>query len=340
MILYSDSALNKFLIIAFLLLSILCIPQQTKASNCIVTQKFRIAVIPERGDLDFWKLLKKGATQAAIDNGNVKILWIAPNIEDNLKEQQRKIEWCIENHVDAIVISPIHSLKMKTSINNALKEGIPVIQMVSGISFGKNSGYVHSNNFQGGILAAKYLNEKLDGKGSVVLGMFERGNSPVLSRIKGFKHQLDKSGSQIKIAKSFYLDENEKRNKSKIHIAMWRGKLNHKKNVKTDAVIGMNESSCETLLKNLKEMDMMKGITFVAFNPDPNMVKDIQQGIISAGIAQDPYKIGKIAIDQAVMAAKGKSIPPETTTEVHLITKENLQQPEIREVLGLKERNI
>ncbi|NDV28586.1 substrate-binding domain-containing protein [Desulfovibrio sp. JC010] len=329
----------KFLTILFLLISILWIPHAADATDSAASKKLRIAVIPERPDLDFWKLLRKGVRKAAIDDGSVKVLWISPK-GGSLKAQQRKVEWCIENKVDAIVVSPLHGLKMKPVIDEAIRNGIPVIQMVSRITFGENTSYIHSNNFHGGELAAQYLDKKLKGKGSVVLGMFERGNSPVVQRVDGFKHQLEKSGSKIKIAKSFYLDEHAKHNRAKIRIAMWGDRESLRKKSRIAAVIGMSESSCETLINILKKMGKMNDYTFVSFNPDPNMVQEIKNGVIAAGIAQDPYEIGRLAVEQAAMAARGHKIPAETMTEVYLVTKENLSQPKIQEILGLKDRTM
>lgn len=325
--------------IFILLFTALLTPHMAKASSLADPEQLRIAVIPERGDLDFWLLLKKGATKAATDDGNIKMLWISPAGYGSFKEQKKKLQWCIKNKVDAIVISPVHELRMKNSLKKVIRTGIPVIQMVSRVSSRAKTGYVHSNNFKGGTLAAEYLDKKLSHSGSVMLGMFTKGNSPVNRRVEGFKQYLKDSGAKLKIAKAIYVGKQAKKGASKIRVAMY-GNNSHGKHKKINAVVGFNESSCEMLLSTLKQLKKRKGLAFVAFNPDPQMIDEIKEGTISAGIAQDPYEIGRIAMTQAAMAARKQKIPSETTTKVYLITKENLAQPKIQEVLGLKKRSM
>lgn len=329
----------EFLFVLFLVVSVLFSPVPASAEGEVVSKKLSIAVIPERDDLDFWKLLRKGAESVAAEDDKVEVLWIAQEGFGSFKEQQRMVDWCIKNKVDAIVISPVHERKMRQPLKKARRKGIPVIQMVSKASIGANNGYIHSNNFEGGVLAANYLNKKLKGSGNVILGMFKRGNSPVNSRVEGFKKQLESSDSRLKITKSIYVGGRPDKDESKVRVALWGSGDDLSKVSKINAIVGMNESSCEVLLATLEKMKIPKEFIFVAFNPDPDIVQMIKDGSISAGVAQDPYRIGRIAVTQAARVARGKEIPPETVTKVYLITKENLSQVKIQKVLGLKGRD-
>ncbi|CCO24917.1 substrate-binding domain-containing protein [Maridesulfovibrio hydrothermalis] len=329
---------TEFVAVIFLLFAALMIPCSAGAADLGASKKLSIAVIPERADLDFWKLLKKGAESAALSDENIKMLWIAPAGLGCFKEQQKQIEWCIKNNVDAIVVSPVHRHKMEQSLRKALQKGIPVIQMVSNTFKDLKGGNIYSNNFEGGVLAANYLDKKMNGSGNVILGLFKKGNSPVKQRVEGFKEQLKKLNSNLKVVKAVYVGGHPKKGSSKIRIAMWSSGKDLNSTPKIKAVVGMNESSSEILIETLKNIKRIKGLTFVAFNPDSTMVQLIQDEVISAGVAQDPYRIGRLAVTQAAMAARGQKVPSETVTEVYLITKENLSDPKIQEILGLKDR--
>ncbi|WP_170830324.1 substrate-binding domain-containing protein [Maridesulfovibrio ferrireducens] len=331
---------SKLSVIIFLFVVIMLNPIQTRVADAVAPKKLSIAVIPERGDLDFWKLLKKGAESTANEDSGIELLWIAPAGFGSFKEQESKVDWCINNNVDAIVISPIRKFKMQKSLDKVLRAGIPIIQMVSETFNGAKIGSIHSDNFKGGMLAAEYLDKKLEGSGKVGLGLFKRGNNPVHMRVKGFKMQLQNSGSKLKISKSMYIGGDSEIALAKIRATMWSDGMDSKKNPKLDAVVGLNESSSEVIFELFEKMGKRKDLAFVVFNPDPEMIQKIEEGYILAGIAQDPYKIGRIAVAQAAMAARGKKIPLETVTEVYLVTKENLSQPKIQKILGLKERNL
>ncbi len=329
--------LARITTILILIFATLIFAPPAKAADISGSNKLKIAVIPERGDLDFWHLLKKGAVKAATNDGNVKIYWLTPAGLGDFREQKLEIDWCINNKMDAIVISPVHSLRMKDFIIKAMRRGIPVIQMVSKVFGNQKTGYVHSENFKGGKMAAKFLQDELKDSGTVVLGLFVRGNSPVNSRLEGFKAQLKETESKLKISKAIYVGEELKKGSSQIRLAMY-GNDNPNKKKTINAVVGFNESSSEILLKTLRELNKLDGLSFVAFNPDPEMIQDIKEGRIAAGVAQDPYEIGRVAVTQAAMAVRDGKIPPETIIDVHLITKENIDDLKIQEVLGLKER--
>ncbi|WP_415717437.1 substrate-binding domain-containing protein [Maridesulfovibrio sp.] len=320
------------------LFSTLLASNPANAAGADSHKNISIAVIPERGDLDFWDLLKKGVSKAATDDGKIKIFWIEPAGYGSFKEQRNKLEWCLNNNIDAVVISPVHGLRLKKALQKVVRKGIPVIQMVSKSPISK-SGYVHSDNFNGGTLAADFLQGELNGSGSVILGLFTQGNSPVNSRVEGFKKRLKMIGSKIKIANSIYVGKSLKEGASKTRIAMY-GNDTPSSKTGIKAVIGFNESSSEILLHTLSQMNKLDGIKFVAFNPDPQMIKGIKSGKIAAAIAQDPYEIGRLAVTQAVMAARGHKIPSNTKTNVYLITKDNLDNPKIQEILGLKKRTL
>ncbi|WP_320172292.1 substrate-binding domain-containing protein [Maridesulfovibrio sp.] len=326
---------NKFICLVFIFLAVFCVSGTASQADAGAPKKLSIAVIPERDDLDFWKLLRKGAESVENEDSDVDVIWVPQPGFGSIDEQQEKVDWCIENKVDAIVISPVRGRKMRQSLSKALLKGIPVVQMVSRALNSPNCAYVHSNNYMGGVVAAKYLNHTLNGSGQVLLGLFNRGNSPVNVRVEGFKKQLKDSGSKLKIMRSIYVGGNPEKGASKIRAAIWGSSIESTGKSKIAAIVGMNESSCEVLLKTLGDMGMDEGITFVAFNPDPEMVGKIKDGSISAGVAQDPYRIGRIAVTQAAKVARGGKVLPETMTDVYLITRENLSQPDIQKILGL-----
>jgi len=56
---------------------------------------------------------------------------------------------------------------------------------------------------------------------------------------------------------------------------------------------------------------------------------------LQALIAQNPKKMGYEGVKIAVAAIRGQPVPPMLDTGVQLITKENLDTPEVKNLLGL-----
>ena len=62
-------------------------------------------------------------------------------------------------------------------------------------------------------------------------------------------------------------------------------------------------------------------------------------GDMAATVAQNPYAMGKVGVQQATKAANGKSIDPRINTGITLVTKENAPRYlKIREVLNRARR--
>ena len=66
------------------------------------------------------------------------------------------------------------------------------------------------------------------------------------------------------------------------------------------------------------------------------LVKGLQDGEIDALVVQDPYKMGYMAVEVLVKHLKGEKVDPLYDTGVKVVTKKDLNDPQIRALLGLK----
>lgn len=70
------------------------------------------------------------------------------------------------------------------------------------------------------------------------------------------------------------------------------------------------------------------GIFIVGIDGFPTMFQAIKSGLTQATKAQQPYKMGEMAVDDAIkiMKGQGAGIPPVQYVEAQLITKENVNK--------------
>jgi ribose transport system substrate-binding protein len=64
-------------------------------------------------------------------------------------------------------------------------------------------------------------------------------------------------------------------------------------------------------------------------------VKALKEGEISALVAQDPARMGYLSIKAMVDYLRGKKIDPMIDTGVQIVTRENINNPEIQKLLAL-----
>src|SRR5207245_749900 len=158
--------------------------------------KYRIAVVPKGTSHDFWKSIHAGAIQGARERGNTQILWEGPPKESMRYEQQQIIERFVSEGVSAIVLAPCDRKSLVPPVEGALKKGIPVVIIDSGLESSplieKNDhylGYVATDNRQGGVEAAQRIIELLKDKEhpKVLMIRYQTGSESTEQREAGFR---------------------------------------------------------------------------------------------------------------------------------------------------------
>ena len=72
----------------------------------------------------------------------------------------------------------------------------------------------------------------------------------------------------------------------------------------------------------------LKNVLIVGIDGQPDAHEAIKNGDITATIAQQPAKMGEIAIQAAIDHYQGKTIEKETVSPIYLITKDNADEYE------------
>src|SRR5216683_7316102 len=164
--------------------------------------KYRIAVIPKGLTHEFWQSIERGAKRAGADltgkGISTQILWDGPLKENDTLEQISIIDRNIAKGVSGIVLAPQHSETMVAPVERAVKEGIPVLIIDSGL---KNQEiivqYVATNNYHGGELAGQHLLKVLADQGKpaprLILFRYQPGSESTDQREKGFEDVVDRT---------------------------------------------------------------------------------------------------------------------------------------------------
>jgi ribose transport system substrate-binding protein len=83
----------------------------------------------------------------------------------------------------------------------------------------------------------------------------------------------------------------------------------------------------------LKARGLAGKVKLVAVDASDSMVDDVRGGAIQALVAQDPYHMGFEAVETLVKKLQGQTPPPRIDLPATLITKANLDTPEIKKLL-------
>ncbi|MFI6323412.1 substrate-binding domain-containing protein [Nonomuraea sp. NPDC050556] len=98
-------------------------------------------------------------------------------------------------------------------------------------------------------------------------------------------------------------------------------------------VFATNLNSATGAGSALQQAGKLGQVKMVGFDAGPAQVKQLQDGVVQALIAQLPGEIGAKGVEQAVAAVKGRQVTASIPTDASIVTKDNLAQPDIQKVL-------
>jgi ribose transport system substrate-binding protein len=294
---------------------------------------YTIAVIPKGTTHEFWKSINAGAVMAERELNaqglNVRIIWKGPLREDDRDQQIQVVENFMTRRVSGIVLAPLDSQALVRPVANAVKSKVPVIIIDSDLKSDQYTSFVATDNHKGGALAAEHLGKLLDGKGNVILLRYAVGSASTEAREAGFLDTLKSKFPNLKLISS---DQYAGATRETAYQASQN--LLNRFGGEVSGVFCPNETSTIAMTKALRDVGRAGGrVKMIGFDASSQAVADMKKGDIQGLIVQNPVKMGYLGVKTLVEHLQGKKVEKRIDTGVVLVTPENMQQPDISELL-------
>ena len=88
------------------------------------------------------------------------------------------------------------------------------------------------------------------------------------------------------------------------------------------------------MLNTLEQNNLVGKIHFVGFDTNPELIEALKKGEIDALVSQNPTKIGYEGVKACVDYIKGIAQQPVQDSGAQLITRDNLNTPEVQKLLS------
>ena len=157
------------------------------------TKKWRVMVIPKGTSHEFWKTIHAGALKAAEELGNVEVIWQGPQKEDERSQQIQLVQNAIASGWTGSCWPRSIPGRWSSRSRRRSPRGFPVVIIDSALESSKIVSYVSTDNYHGGVLAARRLGELLKGEGKIILLRYAVGSASTEEREKGL-HRHDGPG--------------------------------------------------------------------------------------------------------------------------------------------------
>jgi ribose transport system substrate-binding protein len=318
--------MRKFLVLLILVFAISC----TKTDNG--KKKFTIAVIPKGTTHEFWKSIHAGSNKAAgeltAQGTEVEVIWKGPIREDDREQQIQVVEGFAAQGVSGIVLAPLDNRALVRPVAEAGRAGVPNVIIDSGLESNDFVSFVATDNRKGGTLAADRMGQLLNGKGKVLVLRYAEGSASTTEREEGFISQIKQKFPEIElVSTNQYAGATRDTAKRASENLL---------NTYADQVQGIftpNESSTAGMLLALQDIGKAGKVSFVGFDSSQTFIDAINANQLHGIVVQNPFNMGYLGVRTMVDNLLGKPVSKQIDTGVMLVTKENMQSPEVQTLL-------
>jgi ribose transport system substrate-binding protein len=288
-----------------------------------------IAVIPKGTSHVFWKSVEAGAKAAGEELG-VNVIWKGPLKENDRAQQIQIVEQFISEGVDGIVLAPLDDTALARPVATAMGRHIPVVIFDSALKGEAGKDFVSlvaTDNRAGGGMGGEELARALSGSGKIVLLRYLVGSASTDARETGFLEAIGGHTGLNVIVNNRYGGATVGESKTAAMNMLDRIR-------EADGIFCPNESSTFGMLLALRQSNLTGKKKFVGFDTSPPLVEALQKGEIDALVAQDPSRMGYLGVKTLLDHLRGNKVDGYVDTGVRLINRDNLNDPEIKKLIG------
>lgn len=323
-----NTSLALLSLFAGLMLSTGC--KQKPADNSTGTAtsaKHVIAVIPKGTTHIYWQSVKAGAEAAGKEFG-YEIQWNGPERETDRERQIQIVEDFIVQKVDGVVIAPLDRDALVPSVEKLANLKIPCAIVDSGINTSNYVTFAATDNYNGGVLAARRMGEILGGKGNLLVLQYVPGSASTTERENGFIDTIGKEFPNMKIVDKKYGNDT-------VETALQAAEDMLTRNKDVQGFYACNASTAVAALQALQSQNRPE-IKMVGFDAEKALIDGLKAGQIDALVVQNPFKMGYEGVKAIAMTIKGQPVEKKIDTGVAVVTKDALDKPEIKALLNIQ----
>jgi ribose transport system substrate-binding protein len=173
--------------------------------------------------------------------------------------------------------------------------------------------FVGSDNYRGGQLIGEYLNKVSGGNAKVAILEGIPGHDTGDQRVRGFRDAIKGTpGVEVLASQTANWERDQ-------GFTVFQNML--QANPAIDSVFACNDMMALGAIEAIAAAGKTGKIRVLGFDAVDDARKAIEAGTMLATVAQYPDEMGRVAVEAAVKAIKGETVPQETNVRIGLVTK-------------------
>ncbi len=303
---------------------ILCL--LVSAAGCKRQAKPFIAAIPRTTGVALWEAMREGAAAAAASQ--TSIYWNAPTQQDDIDGQIVLLQAQAKRPgLQGILLAADHSRALVTTVRRILNSGIPVVVIGSPLDIpaAGRLTYVLNDENEGGRLAAERVGTILNGEGAIAILGIDPGSVGVMERAQSFEASLARLYPGVRVVERRFGTYN----------------LQHEQQVASETlhrfpalqmIVSMNSTALRGAYFALADSRHADRVKLLGFDQDIAFDR-VKDGAIDSVIVEDTYQMGNLAVQEILAEAASKEVPQVVRLKPVLVTRSNLESPDVQHML-------
>lgn len=279
----------------------------------------------------FWDALKDGAQQEAWDQG-VELAYVAVPpafAQDPAAGQAAVVRQALKAGVAGVVITPGDRLKLVAVVQEAVLAGVPVVCIDAPIESTLLSAIVATNNYQGGLAAARRMATRMGATGRVVVLSHPSAaqNQAIHDRLEAFASGLRQFAPGIQILS----DNRAGQATPETDAVVAEGLL--RDYPEATGFYAVSGGGLIGALRALRATGRAGKVTLIGWDADAESLQGLRNAEVDAILQQDPRAMGRLGVRAVLDAIRGKAPNRSVGIEATLLTRDTLETPRARELL-------
>ena len=292
----------------------------------------RIAFVPKGTTHEFWRTMHAGAVKAQRDllakGVHVELTWKGPLREDDREQQVQVVESFASQGVDGIVLAPLDEKALVRPVEEAKRLGVPTVIVDSALASDEIVSFVATDNVKGGAMGADELGRLMGGKGRVLLLRYQEGSASTTMREEGFLARLKEAWPGLDL-----LVTDQHAGPTVDTAKRASENLLNRYGSDIQGVFVVNETATGGMLLALQDAGLAGRVKVVGFDGTPAFVEAMRAGQLHGFVLQHPFRMAALSLETLVDHLLGKPVSKRVDTPVLVVTPQNLDTAEVKELL-------
>lgn len=286
----------------------------------------KVALIAKSTETEFWRSVFAGAEAAAAEY-NLELSSDGPDTEEAYEVQNAMVRAAVADGAEAIVFSAIDYENNAGAIEEAVRAGVQVVAIDSGVNADGVSTYIGTDNYAAGGQAAQAALDGVEGPLCVGIVNYDINSANGQERERGARDACIESGRAEIVSVINTLAEASDACADTVAMLQAHPEIN--------ALLAFNEPTSVGAAEAVEQLGLTETVWLVGFDSNVATIDALQTGAVDTLVVQNPYAMGYLGVESAYRLLTGQKagLPALQDTETRTIDRATMFTSEGQKVL-------